>query len=373
MEQDCQEMSILWEKIESKVKKNVQNIGVSFPNVSQNLMYSSDDKSFWTKGFWPGILWNVYQKNPDETLKKTAEKIEEELDGVLQDFYTLHHDAGFVWSLTSVANYKLTGNPASRRRALTAASHLAGRFNLKGGFIRAWNEKQGKGNTGWAIIDCSMNLPLLYWASEETGDPRFKHIAMAHADTVVKEFARADGTTYHIVCFDPETGVRIGEKAGQGASVDSAWARGQAWILYGMALSYRYTKQARYLRTAVAAAEYFISHLPQDNVPYWDFKVEPGENVPRDTSASACAACGLLEISRYTELPNASKYRFWGEKLVRALDQNWWIEEGKGDGLIGGGTFHFPAGKGIHESLIYGDYFLVEAVARLTGDPVIFW
>ena len=272
-----------------------------------------------------------------------------------------------------MANYKLTGNEESKRRALIAASHLAGRFNVKGNFIRAWNDRQGKGNVGWAIVDCTMNLPLLYWASEETGDPRFRHIAMAHADTVTKEFARADGSTYHIVCFDPETGVRVGQRSGQGAGEESAWSRGQAWILYGMALSYRYTQKARYLRTAMAAADFFINNLPEDAVPYWDFSVEKGEDVPRDTSAAACAACGLLELAEYVDKKKAVEYREWACRILNALYEKWWLKAPESQGLLGGATFNCPIGKGIHVSLIYGDYFFTEAVMRVVGKPVIFW
>ncbi|MEG1926768.1 MAG: glycoside hydrolase family 88 protein [Ruthenibacterium sp.] len=350
-----------------------REFGAEFPNITENGHYVSDNKSFWTKGFWPGILWNVYQETKDETFRNTAIQIENKLDNVLQDFYPIHHDAGFVWSLTSVANYRLTGNEVSRRRALTAASHLAGRFNLKGGFIRAWNDTQGKGNQGWAIIDCLMNLPLLYWASEETGDPRFRHIAMAHADTVIKEFSKADGSTYHIVCFNPETGVRIGYRSGQGATEDSAWARGQSWILYGMALSYRYTKEARYLRASVSAADFFVNNLPEDAIPYWDFKVPRGKDVPRDTSAAACAACGLLELAQYVEPKKAVCYTAWAERMIQALYEKWWLSQTGTHALLGGATFNYPAEKGINVSLIYGDYFYTEAVMRLAGDSVIFW
>lgn len=360
-------------QILEKAHRMNRDFGAEYANIGEYGLYESDAKSFWTKGFWPGILWNLYQDTQDTSFRKTAEEIERKLDEVLHAFYPIHHDAGFVWSLTSVANYKLTGNEESRRRALVAASHLAGRFNLKGNFIRAWNDTQGKGNEGWAIIDCSMNLPLLYWASQEMGDPRFRHIAMAHADTVIREFAKADGSTYHIVCFDPETGVRLGRKSGQGAEVESAWARGQAWIVYGMALSYRYTKEARYLRTAVDAADFFLKNLPRDGIPYWDFKVSQEEDVPRDTSAAACAACGLLELADYVSPKQAKRYRLEAKRMVQAMYDKWWIRRADAQALLGGATFNCPAGKGIHVSLIYGDYFYTEAVMRLTGTPVIFW
>lgn len=368
----CLEKEEMYEELEKKVERLCQELGVAFPTMTEGELYQCDEKSFWTKGFWPGILWNLYQREKNPRYAEIARAIETKLDDVLNGFYEIHHDAGFVWSLTAVADYKLTGNPESRRRALTAASHLAGRFNLKGRFIRAWNERQGANNAGWAIIDCCLNLPLLYWASEETGDPRFRHIAMAHADTVLREFVRVDGSTYHIVCFDPETGVCLDKKAGQGAGKESAWARGQAWLLYGMALGYRYTKESRYLRASTAAADFFIKNLPVDNIPYWDFRVEGGEEVPRDTSAAACAACGLLELGKHPEIPNAELYHVWGEYLVKSLYAEYWNGK-KSQGLLSGGTFNFPAGKGINVSLIYGDYFYAEALTRMVTDAVIFW
>ncbi len=355
-----------------KVSRMNTEIGVSFPHIADGEKYDNSKDSFWTKGFFPGMLWNVYHETGEEALRKTAEEIERQMDTILHDFYMIHHDAGFVWSLASVSNYKLTGNEESKRRALIAASHLAGRFNVKGQFIRAWNDLQNPESQGWAIIDCSMNLPLLYWASEQMGDPRFKHIAMAHADTVVKEFAKADGSTYHIVCFDPETGLRVGQHAGQGAAEESAWARGQSWIVYGMALSYRYTKQARYLRTAMAAADFFVDNLPESGLPYWDFKTEHNANTPTDTSAAACAACGLLEIAEYAPAAQAAKYKAAAERMVKAMYEKCWLGD-KSEALLNGATFNYPADKGIDVSLIYGDYFFTEAVMRLTGTPEIFW
>lgn len=363
----------IYQALEEKILRLNPELGVSFPNITENKKYQKDDASFWTKGFWPGMLWHLYQCNKKEELADTARAIEERLDEILHEFYTIHHDAGFVWSLSAVADYKLTGNEESKRRGLIAASHLAGRFNVKGNFIRAWNARQGKDNEGWAIIDCTMNLPLLYWASKETGDPRFRHIANAHADTVVNEFSKADGSTYHIVCFDPETGVRVGQKAGQGAFEESAWSRGQAWIIYGMALCYRYTKKAKYLRTAMAAADFFLKNLPKDGIPYWDFKVEPGKDVPKDTSAAACAACGMLEIASHLQGKEQEKYQEGAEDLIQALYEQWWETDPESHGLLGGGTFNCPKGKGIHVSLIYGDYFFTEAVTRLMGAEISFW
>lgn len=367
------ELREIREELESKVTKLIPEIKATFPLMADGGPYDDNEKTFWTKGFWPGILWNLYQFNNNEEFIKTACEVEEKLDNLFKEYYMIQHDAGFVWSLTSVINYRLTQNETSRMRALKAANILAGRFNIKGNYIRAWNGPKDSDNKGWAIIDCLMNLPLLYWASEEIGDPRYRHIAMAHADMVLREFFKEDGSVYHIVRFDAETGQRIGQKSGQGYSEESAWARGQSWAVYGMALSYRYTKKARYLRAAKASAEFFINHLPEDLIPYWDFKVEPGKDVPRDASAAACAACGLLELVNYVDEETGKRYHEMAEKMVKAMYEKCFKKGIEDQGLIGYSSYNVAAGIGIDVSMIFGDYFYSEAVVRLCNDLKLPW
>ena len=173
-----------------------------------------DDKSgeeigWWTNGFWGGMMWQMYALTGKELYKEIAEDNERKLDACLMDINRLDHDNGFRWLPTAVADYRVTKNPASRNRGLLAAGNLAGRFNNRGNFIRSWNDWGPDDHRGWAIIDCMMNLPLLYWASEETGDPRFSQIAVSHADTAGKSFIRGDGSSNHIVEFDLETGEMV--------------------------------------------------------------------------------------------------------------------------------------------------------------------
>ena len=165
-----------------------------------------DGLNWWTNGFWGGIMWLLYQDTKDEKYVKAARDQEYQLEQCFDMFYGLHHDVGFMFQPTAVSDYRLTGNARSRKTALHAANLMAGRYNPVGRFIRAWNDT-GDGDTrGWAIIDCMFNISLLYWASEETKDPRFRQIAMMHADTVQEHFIRPDGSVKHIVEFDPETG-----------------------------------------------------------------------------------------------------------------------------------------------------------------------
>lgn len=364
-----------WEDIIRKVTRTSGEIKDRFPHASVNGQYVLEAAHWWTAGFWPGLLWLVYRDSQNETLKEYAESCESQLDGVLAGFDKLDHDIGFMWQLTSVARYKLVGGDDSRRRALLAASALAGRFNLKGRYIRAWNPwRPGEQNSGWAIIDCMMNLPLLYWASKETGDPRFAHIAAAHADTVLEHFIDPDGSVRHIVIFDPVTGEKVGVNGGQGYSEHSAWSRGTAWAIYGMALSYKHTGDVRYLQAAQRAAHFFLANLPEDNVPHWDFRLPPGVPRHRDTSASACAACGLLLLAEQVPGEQAELYREGGEKLLHALYTvcGAWDNDNE-QGLVLNGTSHFPEGKNIDVPLIYGDYYFAEGISRLLKHGELFW
>ncbi|OJU16384.1 MAG: glycosyl hydrolase [Clostridiales bacterium 43-6] len=361
-----------YDKSIEKVTRTSKRIGDSFPHVSINGTYDSENPYWWTNGFWPGLLWLVYHETKDESLKRIAESCEKKLDERLHDFYSLDHDVGFLWMPSSISNYKTTGNETSRRRAMIAASHLAGRFNIAGRFIRAW-EHSGEIPTGWAIIDCMMNLPLLYWASEITQDPRFKHIAVAHALTAMDRFIREDGSTNHIVCFDPETGEHIGERGGQGYSPTSAWSRGNSWAIYGMALSARYTGKAEFLQAAKKTAAFFIKNLEDDFVPFWDFRAPVEDPMPRDTSAAACAACGLLEIAELVSDGEKDFYITTAKNIVKSLYENYGAWDEDEEALIIGGTVHRPADSNVNVPIIYGDYFFFEALYRFMGNKDLLW
>lgn len=267
-----------WQEVTAKIMRISHTIGAGFPNGSVCGRYQLAAAHDWIAGFWPGILWLVYEETEEDRLKELAVQCESQISRTLWDsFGLLHHDVGFMFELSSVRQYEQLKEEEAREHGLMAASLLAGRFNPAGGFIRAWPNWGGEDHTGWAIIDCMMNLPLLYWASGELADPRFRHIAELHADTVLREFIQADGSVHHIVCFDPVTGERLEALAGQGYAADSAWSRGAAWALYGFALSYRYTGRDRYLEAARKVAAFFLENLPEDKVPYWDFRLPEHE------------------------------------------------------------------------------------------------
>ncbi|MFC0215822.1 glycoside hydrolase family 88 protein [Paenibacillus chartarius] len=364
-----------WEQTVRKVERTSKRIGSGYPHASVGGSYVLEQPYWWTAGFWPGQLWLLYAGTGSEDFRRIAEQCENGLDAVLEQYYKLDHDMGFMWTLTSIAQYKLLGSEDSKRRALIAANMLVGRLNLKGRYIRAWNPwREGEDNAGVAIIDCVMNMPLLFWASQVTGDPRFRHVAEAHLDTVLEHFIRPDGSVYHIVRFNPHTGECEERLGGQGYAPESAWSRGTAWALYGLTLAYHHTGRADYLAGAKRVAHFFLSQLPEDRVPYWDFRLPEGVAKYRDSSAGACAASGLLLLADKVADVEAHVYRNAGVQILESLYTNYgaWDDPAE-EGLILHGTSHFPEGKNVDVPLIYGDYYFVEGLARLKGAKVIFW
>lgn len=313
-----------WVKSLQKTQRNVRRIGDGFPHASQNGRYQLEAPHWWTAGFWPGLLWLLYNDSGEPELREAAERCELKLDEVLNDYVRLDHDLGFMWTLTSIAAYKLTGNEASKVRALKAANYLAARFNIKGQYIRAWNPwSEREDNAGLAIIDCAMNMPLLFLASEISGDPRYRHIAEAHMDTVVRDFVRADGSVYHIVRYDPNTGERLEGIGGQGFAPESAWSRGTAWAIYGLTLAYHHTGKPMYLDTAKTVAHFFLANLPDDHVPLWDFRAPDEARTYRDSSAGACAASGLLLLADKVDAGEGALYRQSALRMLESLYRNY--------------------------------------------------
>src|SRR5690606_1582928 len=230
---------------------------------------------------------------------------------------------------------------------------------------KSWNHE----NTGWSIVDSALNISILFWASEEMDDPRFEHIARAHADTVVNYFIREDGSVNHVVNFDPQTGEYIEAIGGQGAAPGSAWSRGAAWALHGMANTYRYTGDIKYLQAAKRVAHFFLAMLPEDYVSHWDFRASKDlEGEPRDTSAASCTASGLIEIANALPEIQGRPYKEAAKRILLSLTQNYgtW-DRPEHEGILLEGTGNKPTGTNIDVSLIYGDYFYLEAIVKLLG------
>lgn len=362
------------EKIKSKYPEVVaRNLG-KIPYSAKNGVFDDQSKEnicWWTNGFYGALLWQLYHTTKDEIYKKEAEVIEEKLEAVLMNYQGMDHDSGFRFLITAVANYRMSGDMNSKNRGLLAAANMAGRFNPVGNYIRAWNPfDEKRDNTGYAIIDCMMNLPLLYWASEETQDGRFYNIAVRHADTVMKYFIREDGSSKHIVEFDSYTGEYIQDFGGQGYAQGSSWTRGQAWALYGFALSYKYTKDTKYLDMAKKIATYFIKNIPENGLIPVDFK-QPADCSLEDTTAAAIAASGMLLMNEQDQELGAY-FKESAIKLLKTLDLSRCNYEKDVDQLLEKGTSAFHVEQ--HEMpIIYGDYYYIEAIFRLTGEEFFVW
>ena len=331
--------------------------------------------SWWTNGFWGGLNHLLYNKTGNEDYLKTALANEKRMDEALfKNYGALHHDVGFMWHILAGANYRLHGDTASKDRNLHAAASLMARFVIDGGYIIAWNGKQ---HENWTIIDCLMNLSLLYWASEETGDDRFKRVAMAHADMAIMDHLREDGSVVHIVEHDRETGEVVATYAGQGCAVGSSWSRGQAWALYGFMISYAHTKEERYLDAAKQVANYFIANSCDDWLPRVDFR-GPAEPVMIDTSASACAACGLIELAKALPEHEGGMYMNAAMNLLHAMDDKCANYDDSVDYLVSHGTVRFPIDGDwkkaeVHVPIIYTDFFYTEAILKLMGSEFLPW
>lgn len=326
-----------------------------------------DGNSWWTGGFWPGALWLLYSAAGDEAFKAEALRAEALLVAEFRRFTGLNHDVGFMYLLSCGANARLTGDAQARADCLHAASLLMGRFNPVG-FIRAWNEPD---RVGYAIIDCMMNLSLLFWASAVTGDPRFAGVAKLHADTTMKHFLRPDGSVAHIVEFDPNTGTKLREHAGQGYALGTAWSRGQAWGLYGFAMAYANTGETRYLDAAKAVAGFFIEHIRPDGLTDCDF-LQPSQPMRLDNIAGACGASGLLELYRLT---GEDGYRAAAERLLDGLIDHCCDFASETCGVLTHCTasYHDDA-AGVHTNIVYGDFFLIEALLKhMDRDPGLWY
>lgn len=330
--------------------------------------------NFWTNGFFGGLNAMLYERTGNEEYLKTLDSSEKLLDRAFDEKYdVIHHDVGFMWYLTSGAKYRLTKDPVSRKRLFYAASTLMGRFICGGNFIKAWNTDAGH---NWTIIDTLMNLPLLYFASEEMGDDRYKRVAMAHADNAIASHLRPDGSVIHIAEHDRDTGEVIKTHGGQGYADGSSWTRGQSWALYGFTISYLHTGEQRYLDAAKRVANYFIAACCDEWIPRIDFR-SPSTPVFYDTTAGACAACGLLELGRILPEYEGGMYTSAAIKILRAITEKFCNFNPETDDMVNGGSLYYPLKEGqilkTHISVIYGDFFYTEALLKILGSEFFMW
>lgn len=363
-------------KIADKMEKVVERNRGRVPYIVYNGRYDdwiAEDKiGWWTNGFWGGILWELYHMTENEMFKDEALWLEGQMDRVFLQRMSMDHDAGFRWLPTAVAHYRNDGNEMSLERGIAAANNMAGRFNVNGNYFRAWNHNGMGDSSGIVIIDCMMNLPLLYWATEVTGDPRFAAMAKRHADTTLKDFIRGDGSSCHIVTYDASTGECTGSLPGQGYAVGSSWTRGQSWAIYGFALSYRHTGDERYLDASKRVANYVISNLGDDCLVPCDFRQDPEGPFLEDDTAASIIACGLLELASHIDGVDADRYRKYAYRILDAMIETSFTLDENVDNLLEKGTVAYHFGEQ-EVPIVYGDYYFIEALMKIAGNENFIW
>lgn len=363
------------------VRHNLPEYTYRFPdsNSIQNI-YPQSDNVEWTTGFWTGCIWLAYEYTKETSFRESALiQVNSFLERIQKKIDVNHHDMGFLYSLSCVAAYKLTGSKAGRDAAILAADQLASRFRTTGNFLQAWGSP-GEPKEYRLIIDCLLNLPLLYWATEVTGNPDYAAKAEAHIHTAMNCVVRSDNSTYHTHFFDVNTGEPTYGVTHQGNRNGSAWARGQAWGIYGIALSYHYLKKPEYIDLFCRVTDYFLEHLPTDLVPYWDFDFDTGSQEPRDSSASAIAICGMLEMCKYLPKDIATYYETASDKLLRALIDHCANKDlSQSNGILLHGTYARSSqgntcqNRGVDECNTWGDYFYMEALTRRLSNWNMYW
>ncbi|MDR9829166.1 glycoside hydrolase family 88 protein, partial [Vibrio sp. FNV 38] len=282
-----------------------------FPaSASENLVYPKIDNTQWTTCFWPGLLWLAYEYTLDDKYRNLGESLMEKFEERLDKKICLEtHDMGFLYTLSCLAPHKITGNQKAKELAIRGADVLIGRYHEKAKVIQAWGNVNDPNHKIRMIIDCNMNLPLLYWATDVTGDPKYRNIALSHLEQSNKHIIRNDFSTHHTYFFDKTNGEAIGGKTFQGYSDDSTWARGQAWGVYGLALSYKHTDDYSLIEMSKKLANYFLDRLPEDLVAYWDLVFTSGDE-PRDSSATAIFLCGLQELMKHIPADDVDRERY---------------------------------------------------------------
>jgi unsaturated chondroitin disaccharide hydrolase len=351
-----------------RVKKYCHAYGLDFPTRGYPV-YETAPNNHWVAGFWPGMLWLSYAATQDEDFRWQAEALFPSFIERLDQRVDLSHDLGFLYMLGARPAWMLTRNQVACDLAIRAAQELVKRFNPGGNFIQAWGEIGEKPEAGRMIVDCLMNLPLLYWASEETGNSAFREVAHLHAITSMRYLVRSDGSTYHTFFLDPETGKPIGRKTAQGYADESLWTRGQAWAIHGFALSAEWLDDAEFLAVAQKTADCFLDESPIDKTPLWDLRLP--DNAPKyiDSSAGAIAACGLLRLAK---LSGQSAYRRQAEVLVGTLIAECFETDDARTGLLKHGAQHVMEGF-VDDYLIYGDYFFLEALLTISNQTFDLW
>lgn len=323
----------------------------------------------WTVGFFPGSLWRLYEGTREEKWRVSAERFTRLLESEQNNTRT--HDVGFILNCSYGNALRLTGDASYRPVLLKGAASLATRFSPAVGCLKSWDRSPAE-YTYAVIIDNLMNLELLLWAARNGGEPRLREMALSHADKTLANHVRPDGSTFHVVDYDAASGRVLRRITHQGAADGSAWARGQAWTLYGYTMMFRETHEARYREIAEKAAGFLMNHprLPADKIPYWDFDAPGQPDVPRDSSAAAIMSSALFELARLTpDRPAAARYAALAEAQLRSLASPAYLAEPGTNGgfILKHATGNHPKKSEVDVPINYADYYFIEALIRAKG------
>ncbi len=351
-----------------KTKKTLKGLS-DFGRFPRNIDKDKKNWNFvgvkdWCSGFWPGVLWYAYEASGDEYIKSQAEKFTNSIKSIA---YTPaeNHDIGFMVNCSYGNAYRLTGNQEYKEVLLAAADTLATLFNPKVGTILSWPSQvhKFKHNT---IIDNMMNLELLFWAAKNGDNKGLYDLARSHANQTMKYIVRKDNAVYHVGSFDEDSGKFLKGCTHQGYTDESMWARGQTWGIYGFSVAYRETGEQEFLDTAIKLSDHYINRLPEDGIPYWDFDDPKIPNAPRDASAAAIAACGMLELSKLVNTEELRlKYEAAAKGYIEALSSDKYLSGDVNQALLLHSTGHYPKNSEIDVPIIYADYYYMEALLRL--------
>jgi unsaturated chondroitin disaccharide hydrolase len=365
-----------------KIDYMIETMDGKYPShASVNNVYKQNENKGggWNQGFYSGILWIAYDLTGDEKYKKLALSQIDEYHARIVDVFgqgnKMGHDVGFLFSLSCVAAYKHTGDEKARDVAIMAADHLRLRFCENGQFIKAWGDVKNPANHR-LIVDCLMNIPLLYWASDVTGDESYRDAAYRHFRTTVEYAIRENGSSFHTFYFDFDTGAPLRGVTKQGKSDDSCWSRGHAWVIYGMMLTHKYIDDPDAVEICRAAVKYYLNRLPADFVPYWDLEFTDDDGEEKDSSAASIALCGMLELLK--KLPAGEEHDIIENVICNSMNslyENYSTKDNdESNGILLHAVYSKPDKVGIDECNIWGCYFYMECLARMKKkDWQLYW
>lgn len=365
------EAAIALDFVIEKIDENLVDFTKKYPSsYTTDGVYKPTDKEGLTEGYWTGMLWLAFLHTGDSKYKGAAEIQCKDLALLLDNDNALNsHDIGSLYYLSCVKGYEITQSNYLKETALKAADKLLERYNENGKFIQSWGVVGTESENRLAIEEM-MSLELLYWASNITGDSKYKDAAYEHAKTTAMVILRPDASTYHTYYINPQTGNPSHPVTVNGLSDDSAWARGQAYGLYGFARSYKHTEDVLFMEEGKKIANYFLNKLPGDYVSYWDLSFKNG-NEPRDTSAAAIAASGLFVCAQQYGEQEKEVYKHAAYAILRSLINDYTTKDNDmSNSVLAHGVYSKPQNKGVDESLIFGDYYYMEALMRACNTDI---